>query len=197
MSAEQSAPAMDESVSKFAAEIEKQRQACSEHSTPTMAESASKFAAGAEKLRQSSRDRNVHKQSVSELLVQKMGENLEGFTNSVRILGEHKQELTGIVLKDISNEDKLLELRKSILKFRITKFPELLNPEDANLVKMKMKTSFGELETDDMEQIMNYMERVAEPFKKHEKFVGSIAEIIRSKDLSTDKKIDEISNLLM
>lgn len=131
------------------------------------------------------------------------------FTNMANSIREHvkksiyhRQRLAEIMLGDISSEQKLLELRKSIIVHN-NSHDFIITPDKAiNYNEPNINISFltpTELEefSDKLEACKDILTSLAKPWKDHQKLLKDIANILRTEDITAEKKMDQILNLMM
>ena len=108
---------------------------------------------------------------------------------SLSDLETFKQELVNIVISEKSDEDKLKELRISILKF------------NAIEIKLTFPSSNGEIRNKLNEEVLLVLESIEE-YGAHAltcalQFKEKIANVIRDQDITVENKIEAIANILM
>ncbi len=107
-----------------------------------------------------------------------------------------QQELIQIVLKKTDVKSRLRSICQLLLEFKVEKKNDQISP-DPNLTYSAIFSKIPDLSVDQLLDLSNTMQKIFEPMVKHRKLMDSIAEVIRSSDVTDDEKIDRISDLLI
>lgn len=111
----------------------------------------------------------------------------------------HKNNLTGIALEDLPNEDKITKFRQTILKFNHT---TNLNVSPVTLEQKDEIMNLGKLMSQDdwrhaMKLFGSIVEKYTDTLEPFQIRFDKIAQVLRNTDLSDKLKIDQISDLLL
>ena len=124
----------------------------------------------------------VEKSKSTMELVRKFQDDLmKALNQSLSDLDTFKQDLISIILNEKSDEDKLQEVRICILKF---------NP-------IELKLTFPSSDSQVRDKLNEMALLVVESIQEYGQFKEKVADIIRDTDMTTENKIEKISNILM
>lgn len=118
-------------------------------------------------------------------------------TNAIYRAVDHKKAMTAIILEEITDQDKVTKLRKSILQYRAHKDSVEETGQTQKDVSTKDLPSLNGIETSKLRFLAELIQTMTKPLKEHEELVEKITKIIRQENVLTERKVDEISNLLM
>lgn len=105
-----------------------------------------------------------------------------------------KQVLIAVILEQTDTESCLESLRQILLESQVKNEIRVGN-EDSYISEMFPKVH--ELPTDQLKQLTEAIVRVFEPIMRYRKLLDSIAEIMRSSELTSEIKLDRISDLIL
>lgn len=108
-----------------------------------------------------------------------------------------KQKLISIVLEKTTAEIRLTSLRRVLLELQVEKAQDQTSTQDPNLSMSSLMPKIFDLPTDQLNDLSDSIKRTFEPVINQRKLMNDIAEVIRSKNLNNEAKIDLISDLLI
>ena len=107
-------------------------------------------------------------------------------------LHKEKQKLISIVLEKSDAKTRLRSLRQTLLEFQVNRGKE--SEKDTN---SSFLSQMFTLDIDLVKYITDMTKMILEPARIHQELIDSISEVIRTKDLGDEEKIDKISDLLL
>lgn len=108
------------------------------------------------------------------------------YTKEISRTVKNKQELTRIILEEVSNDDKVLKIRKSLLEYHA------YTVED----NAQLNSVVNALQPNELMIVKEIMDNCSKPIKQYKILLNEIATIIKSK-ISSEEKVNKISDLLI
>lgn len=105
---------------------------------------------------------------------------------------DHRTELANIILGEDEDNNKVNKLRESIIRYRAYIEPSTLTENPNKKVPL-----WYTLSNERLEVITGIFENISIPLKQHNELVEKIANEIKGENISVERKIDAILNLLM
>jgi len=128
-------------------------------------------------------------------------ENFAKIFDNVEKLGKHRREMNRIIVQEISDEEKLTQIRKSILKFNAGSEDTETSANTEDELKQFFETGINkdelkQLFTTDLETVNEMLQTMTTPFKQHRSLVDSVKAVLLGQ-LTPSEKVEQIENLLM
>lgn len=123
---------------------------------------------------------------------QQLESSLTAFTKDLQTQDKQKQQLISVLLEDTDSSSKLSKLRRLLLGFKVTSDSEF-TPD----VPSVLKDSISSFTPDQMRCFFDTFNTTIEPLRIHQDLLNNIGSVIKSKDLSADQKIEQISDLFI